>query len=147
MVLVSDENPPLKRIRLSDEEPTQPTQSPSEAANLATISSIKTLHHSIQQNARNYVQEYIKLLALQACQLETLSKYATDTFIPRFAQLSFTLTASKQVSKTPEFALLADAYTKDLAEFQKLTKSRIVAAAKLELMATQHAIIRLIVDC
>ena len=49
--------------------------------------------------------------------------------------------------ETPKFALLADAYTKDLAEFQRLTKSRIVGVAELELKATQHAIIRLIVDC
>ena len=35
----------------------------------------------------------------------------------------------------------------DLAEFQQLTKSRIVAVADLELKATKCAIIRLIVDC
>ena len=57
-----------------------------------------------------YVLEYIELLALQVCQSDTLSKFATDTFIPRSAQFSFTLTASKQVTETPEFAQLVNTY-------------------------------------
>ena len=56
------------------------------------------------------------------------------------------VSTAKQVTETPKFALLANAYTRALAEFQQLTKSRIVAVAELELKVTKCAIIRLIVD-
>ena len=89
--------------------------------------------HSMQPNANTYVLEFMKLLALQACQSETFSKFTIDTFTPHSAWFSLTFTALKQVTETPEFILLADTYTKDITEFQQLTKSRVVAVAELEL--------------
>ena len=118
---------------ITNEEHTMPTQSPNEAVSLDTVLYIKSLHQSMQPNANTYVLEFMKLLALQACQSETLSKFAIDTFTPHSAWFSLTFTALKQVTETPEFILLADTYTKDITEFQQLTKSRIVAVPELEL--------------
>ena len=62
-----------------------PTQFPNEAVSLDTVLYIKSLHQSMQPNANTYVLEFMKLLALQACQSETLSKFAIDTFTPHSA--------------------------------------------------------------
>ena len=143
--MTTTEQPPQKRLRFSNDEPTtesttqRPT--PSVAARNYVSESVRSLPDSVQKYIISISTAFHKLKNKERQQQKNQARFDDDDFIPRSARIGFELKGSEAVMETEQFKTLATTTSDEIKKLQKILRANMLSTIKLEIAHTQELIL------